>query len=42
MPPLRVIMIALWVVLVPFWVYEGVEAARRSQRELDEVNASWK
>jgi Sigma-70 region 2 len=34
MPPLRVIMIALWVLLVPYWVYEGMETARRSQREL--------
>lgn len=40
-PPLRVIMIALWVVLIPFWVYEGVGTARRSQRELDKLNASW-
>lgn len=39
MPPLRVIMIALWVLLFPFWVYEGMEAARRSQRELDKLNA---
>jgi hypothetical protein len=39
MPPLRVIMIALWVLLVPFWVYEGMETARRSQRELDKLNA---
>ena len=40
MPPLRVVMIALWVLLVPFWVYEGMETARRSQRELDKLNAS--
>ena len=39
MPPLRVIMIALWVLLVPFWVYEGMETARRSQRDLDKLNA---
>jgi len=39
-PPLRVIMIALWAVLVPFWVYEGMGMARRSQRELDKLNAS--
>jgi hypothetical protein len=39
-PPLRVIMIALWVVLVPFWVYESMEMARGSQRELDRLNAS--
>ena len=42
MPPLRVIMIALWVVLVLFWVHEGMETARRSQRELDKLNASWR
>jgi hypothetical protein len=41
-PPLRVIMIALWVVLVLFWVYESLETARRSQRELDKLNASWR
>jgi len=39
-PPLRVIMIALWVLLVPFWVYESMGIARRSQRELDRLNAS--
>lgn len=39
MPPLRGIMIALWVLLVPFWVYEGMETARRSQLELDKLNA---
>jgi hypothetical protein len=37
---LRVIMIALWAVLVPFWVYEGMETARRSQRELDKLKGS--
>ncbi len=41
-PPLRVIMTILWVVLVLFWVYEGAETARRSQRELDKLNASWR
>ena len=41
-PPLRVIMMALWGVLVLFWVYEGLETARRSQRELDRLNASWR
>jgi hypothetical protein len=39
-PPLRVIMIPLWVLLVPFWVYESMGIARRSQRELDALNAS--
>ncbi len=38
-PPLRVIMIALWVLLVPFWVYESMQIARRSQCELDKLNA---
>jgi hypothetical protein len=38
-PPFRVIMIALWVLLVPFWVYESMEIARRSQCELDKLNA---
>jgi len=40
MPPLRLIMVALWVLLVPFWVYESRETARRSQTELDKLNAS--
>jgi hypothetical protein len=39
-PPFRVIMTALWVLLVPFWVYESVGIVRRSQRELDKLNAS--
>jgi hypothetical protein len=39
-PPLRVIMIALWVMLVPFWIYTSMEIARNSQRELDRLNAS--
>jgi hypothetical protein len=39
-PSVRVIMIALWVVLVPFWVYESMEIARGAQRELDRLNAS--
>jgi hypothetical protein len=39
MPPLRAVMIALWVLLVPFWAYEGMTTARRSQRELDKLNA---
>jgi hypothetical protein len=36
--PLRVIMIALWVLLVPFCVYESMGIARRSQRELNKLN----
>lgn len=39
-PPLRVIMIALWAILVPFWVYEGIGTAKRSQQELEKLNAS--
>lgn len=39
-PPLRVIMTALWVILVPFWIYESMGLARRSQGELDRLNAS--
>jgi hypothetical protein len=39
-PPLRIIMTALWVLLVPFWVYESMGMASRSQRELDQLNAS--
>jgi len=41
-PPFRVIMIALWALLVPFWIYESIEKARRSQHELDRLNASLK
>jgi len=40
MPPLRGMTIALWVLLVPFSVYEGMQIVRRSQRELDRLNAS--
>ena len=39
-PLVKVILIALWVVLVPFWVYESMEIARGAQRELDRLNAS--
>lgn len=38
--PFRLIMIALWVLLVPFWVHESMGIAARSQRELDRLNAS--
>jgi len=34
----RVIMIVIWVLFVPFWVYHNVESARGSQRELDKLN----
>lgn len=36
----RVIMIVIWVLFVPFWVYQNTELARRSQRELDKLDAS--
>lgn len=39
-PPIRLIMIALWVLLVPFWVHESMGIATRSERELDKLNAS--
>lgn len=42
MPPLRVIMIVTWVLFVPFWIWHSVESARRSQRELDQLNASFR
>jgi len=38
-PALRVIMIPLWMLLVPFWIYESAGIARRSQRELDALKA---
>jgi hypothetical protein len=41
-PSLRVMMIAVWVLLVPFWIYESVETVRSSQRELDKLDASFK
>ena len=40
MPPLRVVMIIIWILFVPFWVYRNTEVARASQRELDRLNAS--
>jgi hypothetical protein len=36
----RVIMIVLWVLFVPFWVYQSMEIARTSQREIDRLKAS--
>jgi hypothetical protein len=39
MPPLRVMAILLWVLLVPFWVYTSKDVVRRSQSELDKLNA---
>jgi hypothetical protein len=41
-PPLRVLMIALWALLVPFWIYESLGIARRSQREIDKLDASFR
>jgi hypothetical protein len=40
MQQFRVMMIVIYVLFVPFWVYHNMETARRSQRELDELNAS--
>lgn len=40
MPALRVIMIPLWALLVPFWIYESMAIAKTSQRELDALKAS--
>jgi len=37
-PPLRVIMIALWAMLVPFWIHESMGIVRRSERELQQLN----
>jgi hypothetical protein len=39
MPPLRVVMIVIWILFVPFWVYHNADLARTSQRELDKLNA---
>jgi hypothetical protein len=36
---LRVIMIVVWVLFVPFGVYQNLASARRAQRELDELDA---
>lgn len=35
-----VIMIIIWVLFVPFWVYQNMGFARTSQRELDTLNAN--
>jgi len=37
----RVIMLIIWVLFVPFWVYRNVELARTSRRELDQLNADF-
>jgi hypothetical protein len=36
----RVLMIAIWVLFVPFWVYQNMNLARGAQRELDRLNAT--
>jgi Flp pilus assembly protein TadB len=36
------IMIVIWILFVPFWAYQTMGLARRSQRELDELNASFR
>lgn len=41
-PQIRVTMIALWVLLVPFWVYESTRLARTFQHELDKLNAGFR
>jgi hypothetical protein len=40
MPPFRGVMIVIWILFVPFWVYRNADLARTSQRELDRLNAS--
>jgi hypothetical protein len=40
LPSIRIVMIALWILLVPFWIYESLGIARSSQRELEKLNAS--
>jgi hypothetical protein len=40
MQPLRLLMIVIWILFVPFWIYQNTESARTCQRELDELNAS--
>jgi hypothetical protein len=36
------IVIVIWILFVPFWAYQNMGLARRSQRELDELNASFR
>ncbi len=40
MQPLREILIVIWVLFVPFWVYRNMALARSSQRELNALNAN--
>jgi Flp pilus assembly protein TadB len=37
---IRDLMIVIWVLVVPFWVYQMLQSARTCQRELDRLNAS--
>jgi hypothetical protein len=41
MPQFRIMLIALWVLLVPFWVYTSLVMAREARRELDKLDASF-
>jgi hypothetical protein len=34
------LIIVVWVLVVPFWIYQSIELARTCQRELDKLNAS--
>jgi len=38
----REIMLIIWVLFVPFWVYRNMDLARTSQRELDALNGSFR
>jgi hypothetical protein len=40
-PPFRVILIAIWVLSVPFYIYFSLQHARVCQHELDKLNASF-
>jgi hypothetical protein len=40
MQQFRVMMIVIWLLFVPVWVYRNIKFARRSQRELHELNAN--
>jgi hypothetical protein len=41
-PPFRVMAILLWVLIIPFWVYTSTDVVRKSQSELDKLNASFR
>jgi len=38
--PIRDLMVFIWILFVPFWVYQNTELARSSQRELDKLDTS--